>query len=122
MDAQPVRFLRRQPRMPLLAIAGDKDYNDFEEKEVKARGNQMKELQQIPGIGPKMAATLVSLGINTVADLRDKNPQELYERLNRITGQRQDPCVLYTFRCAVYYATEPNPDPEKLKWWNWKNG
>ncbi|CZR10079.1 Hypothetical protein TES5_2812 [Trichococcus sp. ES5] len=34
----------------------------------------MKELQQIPGIGPKMAATLVSLGINTVADLRDKNP------------------------------------------------
>ena len=24
--------------------------------------------------------------------------------------------------CAVYYATEPNPDPEKLKWWNWKNG
>ncbi len=82
----------------------------------------MKELQQIPGIGPKMAATLVSLGINTAADLRDKNPQELYERLNRITGQRQDPCVLYTFRCAVYYATEPNPDPEKLKWWNWKNG
>ena len=54
--------------------------------------------------------------------LHDKNPQELYERLNRITGQRQDPCVLYTFRCAVYYATEPNPDPEKLKWWNWKNG
>lgn len=80
----------------------------------------MKELQKIPGIGPKMVATLVSLGINTIADLRDKDPQELYERLNRITGYRQDPCVLYTFRCAVYYATEPHPDPDKLKWWNWK--
>jgi recombinational DNA repair protein RecR len=90
--------------------------------EVNGGVKLMKELQQIPGIGPKMAATLVSLGINTIEDLRDKDPQELYERLNRISGQRQDPCVLYTFRCAVYYATEPCPDPEKLKWWNWKNG
>ena len=40
----------------------------------------MKELQQIPGIGPKMAATLSQLGINKIADLRDKDPQELYER------------------------------------------
>jgi hypothetical protein len=38
MDAQPVRFLRRQPRMPLLAIAGDKDYNDFEEKGSQSEG------------------------------------------------------------------------------------
>jgi len=29
--------------------------------------------------------------------------------------------VLYTFRCAVYYASNSNHDPEKLKWWNWKN-
>jgi hypothetical protein len=27
---------------------------------------------------------------------------------------------LYTFRCAVYAASEPGPDPELLKWWNWK--
>jgi hypothetical protein len=24
-------------------------------------------------------------------------------------------------RCAVYFAKTKNPDPEKLKWWNWKD-
>jgi hypothetical protein len=34
---------------------------------------------------------------------------------------RQDPCVLYAFRCAVYYARTPRPRTELLKWWNWKD-
>ncbi|WP_334292712.1 helix-hairpin-helix domain-containing protein [Parasporobacterium paucivorans] len=29
--------------------------------------------------------------------------------------------MLYVFRCAVYYANEEAHDPEKLKWWNWKD-
>jgi len=29
--------------------------------------------------------------------------------------------VLYTFRCAVYYAKTPGPDPRLLLWWNWKD-
>ncbi|MFP4458563.1 MAG: helix-hairpin-helix domain-containing protein [Candidatus Zixiibacteriota bacterium] len=35
----------------------------------------------------------------------------------------QDRCLLYVFRCAVYFAeiTEENRDIEMLKWWNWKN-
>ena len=80
----------------------------------------MNDLQKIPGVGPKMAADLQLLGINRIEDLRDKDPMELYERLCRMTGHKQDPCVLYVFRCAVYYATEKNPEPDKLKWWNWK--
>ena len=36
------------------------------------------------------------------------------ERLGRI----EDRCLLYTFRCAVYYA-EGGRAKEKLKWWNW---
>ena len=80
----------------------------------------MNDLQKIPGVGPKMAADLLLLGINRIEDLRDKDPEELYERLCRMTGHKQDPCVLYVFRCAVYYATEKNPEPDKLKWWNWK--
>jgi hypothetical protein len=31
----------------------------------------------------------------------------------------QDKCLLYEFRCAVYFA-EGGRDQEKLKWWNWK--
>ncbi|WP_177734368.1 MULTISPECIES: helix-hairpin-helix domain-containing protein [Flavobacterium] len=32
-------------------------------------------------------------------------------------------CLLYVFRCAVYFAETPmnRQDSEKLKWWNWKD-
>jgi len=82
---------------------------------------KVDELQTIPGIGPSLAEDLRSLGMKRVADLRGKDPQRLYDQLNRKTGVRQDPCVLYTFRCAVYYASHKRHDPEKLKWWNWKD-
>lgn len=79
------------------------------------------ELRQLPGIGPRMAADLRRLGVRSVRDMARRNPERLYARLCEITGQRQDPCVLYTFRCAVYAARTARPDPVRLKWWNWKN-
>ena len=79
------------------------------------------ELQTIPGVGPFIAADLRGLGIRRVADLARADPQELYDRLCRKTRTKQDRCVLYTFRCAVYYASRPVHEPEKLKWWNWKD-
>ncbi|HEU4569916.1 MAG TPA: helix-hairpin-helix domain-containing protein, partial [Gemmatimonadales bacterium] len=72
------------------------------------------------GIGPSLAADLRLLGIRRVADLKGRDPERLYRKLERLTGSHQDPCVLYTFRCAVYYASTPRPKPELLKWWNWK--
>ena len=82
---------------------------------------KVDELQAIPGIGPSLAENLRSLGVKRVADLKGRDPQRLYDKLNQLTGVRQDPCVLYTFRCAVYYASHKRHDPEKLKWWNWKD-
>jgi hypothetical protein len=79
------------------------------------------QLQTIPGIGPSLAQDLRDLGIRRVADLERRDPERLYARLNRLRGVRQDPCVLYAFRCAVYYARTPRPRPELLKWWNWKD-
>ncbi len=79
------------------------------------------ELQTIPGIGPAMAGDLRSLGVKKVADLKKADPQRLYDRLCEKTGATQDRCVLYVFRCAVYYASRPVHEPEKLKWWNWKD-
>ncbi len=78
-------------------------------------------LQTIPGIGPSLAQDLRDLGIRRVADLERRDPERLYARLNRLRGVRQDPCVLYAFRCAVYYARTPRPRPELLRWWNWKD-
>lgn len=79
-----------------------------------------KELQEIPGVGPSIAKDLVSLGITTVADLERKDPEILYEQLMVDQGQHVDRCVLYVFRCAVYYA-EGGRQPAKLLWWNWKD-
>jgi len=87
------------------------------------KSNPIKILQEIPGVGPSIAANLIGIGINSPADLENQSPEVLYERLNQKTGTRQDPCVLYVFRCAVYYASTPQEkhDPELLKWWNWKD-
>ena len=81
----------------------------------------MNELQRIPGVGERTVEDFILLGINRINDLKDQNPEELYHRLCTIQGRKLDRCVLYVLRCAVYYATEKIHDPEKLKWWNWKD-
>ncbi len=78
-------------------------------------------LQTIPGIGKSIAEDLRDIGIRLVSDLKGKDPERLYEASNRNAGKVQDRCLLYVFREAVYFAENPDPDPEKLKWWNWKD-
>ncbi len=81
-------------------------------------------LSRIPGVGPSIAADLYLLGIRDVAELRGRNPEALYAEFCREVGQHVDRCLLYVFRCAVYYASAAAPEPEMLKmlkWWNWKD-
>jgi hypothetical protein len=80
----------------------------------------IQELTTVPGVGPSIAEDLRELGIRGVRDLKRKSPERLYERLCEARNTRIDPCVLYAFRCAVYYATAKRPRPDLLKWWNWK--
>lgn len=75
----------------------------------------------IPGVGKSIAADLVNIGINQISDLINQDPEDLYQRSNLYTGTIQDRCLLYVFRCAVYFATNEQHDPELLKWWNWKD-
>ena len=90
---------------------------------MKAAAHQtaLKSLQEIPGVGPSIARDLTGLGIRSVRDLKHQQPEKLYRRLCRQQGGPVDRCVLYVFRCAVYYASVRRPDPERLKWWNWKD-
>jgi hypothetical protein len=78
-------------------------------------------LQSIPGVGPSIVDDLHSLNINTVRDLKGKDPEHLFEELCRRSGTAIDRCVLYVFRAAVYYATHQEHDPKLLKWWNWRD-
>lgn len=79
------------------------------------------ELQSIPGVGKSIAEDLRSIGIKKVNDLRNRNPEALYDELCKRMGKPIDRCMLYVFRCAVYFASHKKHDPEKLKWWYWKD-
>ena len=84
--------------------------------------NALKELQIIPGVGKCLSQDLVDLGYRKVDDLKDSDPEEMYQNLMALRGHHIDRCVLYVFRCAVYYASNSVHEPESLKWWNWKDG
>lgn len=81
----------------------------------------MDPLQSLPGVGPRIAADLRSLGIRKVSDMAGADPEELYRRLEDLRGAPVDRCVLYVFRCAVHGARTPDPDPELRLWWRWKD-
>lgn len=79
------------------------------------------ELQRIPGVGPSIAQDLLDLGVHRIEDLRGADAQDLYDRLCLLRGAHIDRCVLYVFRCAEYFASNDQHDPELLKWWKWKD-
>ena len=83
--------------------------------------NSLKELQTIQGVGESLSRDLVDLGYRKVNDLKGKNPENIYQNLMELRCQHVDRCVLYVFRCAVYYASNSVHEPELLKWWNWKD-
>lgn len=78
-------------------------------------------LMEIPGVGEKIAQDLWEIGVKAPADLRGRDPLELYQSLCSLKGGTVDRCVLYVFRSSVYYASYERHDPELLKWWNWKD-
>ena len=82
----------------------------------------LTELRLIPGIGKQAALDLWDLGYRCIADLKNEDPELMYIHHNDLKGVVQDICVLYTYRCAVYFANTygMQQDPELLKWWHWK--
>ena len=85
------------------------------------KSTALSTLHHIPSVGASIAEDLWNLGVHSIADLAGRDPQDLYDQLCVRTGMRVDRCVLYVFRCAVYFASTPNPDPNLLQWWRWKD-
>jgi hypothetical protein len=76
---------------------------------------RVRQLTDLPNIGKAMADDLRRLGIREPAQLKGKSPFELYERLCRLTGQRQDPCVLDVFMSITAFMNGEPPRP----WWDY---
>jgi len=88
---------------------------------IEMKREALKQLQEIPGVGKSIAEDLWQLGIRKVTDLKGKDAEHLYLKRCIQQGVTIDRCMLYTFRCAVYYASNKRHNPKLLKWWNWKD-
>jgi predicted RecB family nuclease len=85
----------------------------------KRNAKQHRELCDLISIGPAMVRDFKMLGVNSVADLARQNAESLYKKLCRVTGQRQDVCVLDTFRAGIAQARNPRLPVEQCQWWYW---
>lgn len=78
-----------------------------------AHAAEAERLEQLPNIGPSIAADLRSLGIQHPRELTGRDALQLYRALERTSGKRQDPCVLDTFMAAVDFMGGAPARP----WW-----
>lgn len=87
----------------------------------KVKAVSLNKLQIIPGIGSSLSQDLFDLGYREPADMKNEVPEIMYQNLISLRAKHIDRCVLYVFRCAVYYANHSVHEPDLLKWWNWKD-
>ena len=79
------------------------------------------DFRKIPGVGKQIAQDFWDIGLRSLGDLKNADPEKLYQRLCDFQNCRVDRCMLYVFRCAVYFASSVEHDQKKLKWWYWKD-
>lgn len=90
-------------------------------KKITARETALKNFQKIPGVGKKIAEYFWDIGLRSFDDVRASKPEILYERMCQHMGYPVDRCMLYVFRCAIYFVSEKEHDPRLLQWWAWKD-
>jgi hypothetical protein len=78
-----------------------------------------RKLEDLISVGPAMLRDFELLGIKSIDALARQEPGRMYTRLCRITGERQDPCVLDVFSAAVAQARDPLLGAEQCQWWYW---
>ena len=74
---------------------------------------RLNTLLDLPNIGKASATDLRLLGIEHPMQLLGQNAEAMYFDLCRLTGVRQDPCVLDVFLSATRFMAGDPPQP----WW-----
>lgn len=87
--------------------------------QVKERQSVARQFRDLVSVGPAIVRDFEMMGIRNVAQLAKQNPKKMYEKLCKLTGQRQDPCVLDVFEAAVAQAVNPKLSAAKCQWWYW---
>jgi hypothetical protein len=73
-----------------------------------------KDLLHLKNVGKATVRDLELLGITTVEQLKHQDPDDLYEKLQKITGTRHDACVWDVFAAIIHEARTG----EALAWWH----
>lgn len=82
-------------------------------------GAKKRELADLISVGPAMVRDFEMLAVKSVGQLAKQDARQMYEKLGRMLGKRQDPCVLDTFCAAVAQAKNPRLSAERCQWWWW---
>jgi hypothetical protein len=78
-----------------------------------ARHTVAAKLEDVPNVGPAIAAKLRLLGFQSPDELAGRDPYAMFRDLSEQTGKRYDPCLLDVFISAVSFANGEPPKP----WW-----
>lgn len=81
----------------------------------KVDRRRLAKLTDLPNVGPAVAEDLRLLGIRSPADLAGRCAFDMYIRLCKQTGVRQDPCVLDVFLSITSFINGDPPRP----WWEY---
>lgn len=73
----------------------------------------VRPLSTLRNVGKAALADFRTLGVTTIAQLAQCEPDDLYRDLCRATGTRHDPCVHDVFAATVHEARTG----EALDWW-----
>lgn len=80
----------------------------------KVSRNRLVLLTDLPNIGESIALDLRLIGIEKPRQLEGRNAEEMYLELCRVTGKRQDPCMLDVFMSLQSFMEGGEP----LPWWH----
>ncbi|NTW56955.1 MAG: mitomycin resistance protein [Chlorobiaceae bacterium] len=76
--------------------------------------DRLVRLTDLPNIGEAIAGDLRLIGIREPRQLEGRTAEEMYLDLCRVTGKRQDPCVLDVFMSLQHFMEGGEP----LPWWH----
>lgn len=81
----------------------------------RADRSEFTKFEQLPNVGPAIAADFRRLGLSSPENLRGRDPYAMFDDLCRITGQRHDPCLLDTFIAVTRFMAGEPAKP----WWKY---
>ncbi|MCC6928728.1 MAG: helix-hairpin-helix domain-containing protein [Gemmatimonadaceae bacterium] len=81
----------------------------------KVNRRSLRTFTDLPNVGKSFAEDLRLLGFTSPAELRGKDPVQLYDRLCELTHSRQDPCVLDTLMSITRFMDGAPP----RAWWDY---